>query len=88
MARCLVSAVRALGRLPSLHFRHTLTGICPQVVAPSPLVEQRVPAYVWAGCEAPARHGEGRLGKQPCFGLGERQEENELQSPSHTLQVP
>ena len=70
MARCLVSVMRALGQLPALHFHHTLTGICPQVVDPSPLGEQRVLAYMWAGCEAPARRGEGRLDKRPRVGLG------------------
>lgn len=68
-------------------FHHILTRICSQVMAPSPLVEQKVPAYVWAGRKAPAQCGEGRLGKRPCFGLVERWEENELQSPSSTLQV-
>lgn len=57
-------------------FHHTLAGICPRVVAPSPPVEQKVLAYMWAGCEAPAQCGDGRLGKQPHFGCGERQKEN------------
>lgn len=85
--RCLVSVVRASGRLPALHFHHALTGICPPAVAPSSLVEERVPASVRAGCESPARRGEGRLGKQPHFGLRERHEEDEQQSTSCTLQV-
>jgi len=82
-----ISVVRALAWLPSLHFCHTLAGICPQVMAPSLPIEQKVSAHLWAGCEGPAQHGEGRLGKWPHFGLGEGQAENELQSPPHTLQV-
>lgn len=74
MAQCLVSAVRALGRLPALRFHHTLPGIYPwgRHSQPSGRAEGPCLRVGWVRGSSPARGG---------------QEENEQQSPSCTLRV-